>query len=385
MEWFQKLENDCKGLVEGCRKKCNDFYLYTPDGVANYDGLWIRDFAYMVEYAGNLLDIENDIKCIEYTLSLKRDDGWIPDRVYPDNLAVYAAGATGHPIGEANLDTVQFLIYAIYHVLRRLPKDRATVLFNKWKCNLDKALEIMPISGNGLVFNDQDKPHSPYGFTDTVRKTGELLMESVLHWRALKMMQELSGYYCSSLDDSYAKRIDDIERNIGIFHEGGVWYAATGDCRQIDIWAMAYMVYIGFPLKNEEKTEISEYLAKNADGLTYLGQIRHLPKNEYWERLLIEIEPETYQNGAYWETATGWYVYAVSLSDRKTAAKILADALAFSRKEGYFECVNEGYRKLPQMVVSGTNLYGAVTRFMEDGDTAFLADTENMLMENERT
>lgn len=32
------------------------------------------------------------------------------------------------------------------------------------------------------------------------------------------------------------------------------------------------------------------------------------PDGEYWDRLLIEILPEEYQNGAYWATASGWVI-----------------------------------------------------------------------------
>lgn len=37
-----------------CRRTAADgTVIYTPDGTASYDGLWLRDFSYMVEYAAS--------------------------------------------------------------------------------------------------------------------------------------------------------------------------------------------------------------------------------------------------------------------------------------------------------------------------------------------
>jgi hypothetical protein len=68
----------------------------------------------MVEYAGDCITNDEIIRAVHYILNRSRKDGWIPDRVYADGTAVYAAGITGHPIGEANLDTALFLTFIIF-------------------------------------------------------------------------------------------------------------------------------------------------------------------------------------------------------------------------------------------------------------------------------
>ena len=48
------LEAAAKKLLEGCIIKASDGTpLYTPDGKAHYAALWTRDFASMVENAGD--------------------------------------------------------------------------------------------------------------------------------------------------------------------------------------------------------------------------------------------------------------------------------------------------------------------------------------------
>ena len=99
-----------------------------------------------------------------------------------------------------------------------------------------------------------------------------------------------------------------------------------------------------------------------------MGQIRHLPKGEYWERTMIEVLPEEYQNGAYWATATGWVMYCQYQKQPQLAAQMLSEVLNCFEAEGSFECVNEGYRKLNSFVVSATNVYGGLMRILEEQD-----------------
>jgi len=97
------------------------------------------------------------------------------------------------------------------------------------------------------------------------------------------------------------------------------------------------------------------------------GQIRHLLKGEYWERLLTSVPPETYQNGAYWGTASGWVIYAIAQKDPMLASQIFTELVDDYRFNGVHECVNISYRKLQDYVVSATNPLGAVRRLIQEG------------------
>ena len=108
----QELRSLASDLVHGCRRTAADgTVIYTPDGTASYDGLWLRDFSYMVEYAGFAIPDQDIVNCIRYAVRHRRADGWMPDRVTTDGLAVYAAGIAAAPVGEANLDNTPFLIF----------------------------------------------------------------------------------------------------------------------------------------------------------------------------------------------------------------------------------------------------------------------------------
>ena len=227
---------------------------------------------------------------------------------------------------------------------------------------------LLPIDENGLVYNDVQKPHSPYGFTDTIGKTGTLYMESLLYWRACRMMEHMCKTYGVGNPDHFAEAAESVERSLSLLFDpaAGAFYAATKDCHQYDIWGMAYMLYIGFPCSTDEKQAVLSFLGKNYDACVYRGQVRHLLKGQYWERLLIDVEPETYQNGAYWATASGWMIWCLAQQNPALAVRALEDVVSCFKTDGSFECINEGYEKLPLFVVSATNVCGGFERTISD-------------------
>jgi hypothetical protein len=360
------LEKAAKALLEGCVIKAHDGTpLYTPDGQRHYAALWTRDFASMVEYAGDLMPAADIEKCIDYLVKGIRADGVVPDRVQADGVPVYAAGSPEHPLGEPNLDNGPYLVFAAASFLDRAPADRRMFLYRKWAAALARGMSYVPLAPSGLVWNDPDKPHSPYGFTDTVGKTGELFMESLLYWRAAKM---LAGWARMAGDigaeEAWTKRTRAVEASIGSLwdEQTGMFFAASRDCRQTDIWGSAFAVYSDFPL-GAKKFRIVDWLASNVDRYVWHGQIRHLPAGEYWQRQLMPVEEERYQNGAYWATASGWVMGALDGKDPALAKRLFADLVADFRAGGICECVNsDGYRQLPSYVDSATNPLGAARR-----------------------
>lgn len=361
---FRKLTFHADRLIRACKKVAYDgTVLFTPDGVGNYDALWTRDFGYMVEYCGDLMDPHEIRGCIEYSIQRARTDGWMPDRSELGGDAVYAAGAKGAPVGKANLDNTPFLVFAVYYYFRLISKSEAASSFALWKDALDIGLDCIPVNSEGLVWNDSKDPHSPYGFTDTVCKTGRLFMESVLYWRACRMMQELHARFGSADKASeYAVRCSNVEKNIILLFDSdlGVFVAADGYCRQTDVWGMLYTLAVDFPLDSSIEKSVVDWLLKNRHRYLYKGQVCQLPDGAPWEKLLIDVPAGEYQNGAYWATASGWALDFFRKWDPAFAEDLLDSLLLDFEDDGICECINDGYRKLPQFVVSATNARGGL-------------------------
>jgi hypothetical protein len=362
--WLQSAAAD---LLHGCRVRADDgTWLYTPDGKGNYRALWTRDFAYMVEHAADLMPDADIEACLRYLMRGIRADGASPDRVQPDGVAVYTGGPPEKPLGEPNLDNGPFLVIAADVYLRRQPADRARRLHGEWGPQLQRALRWVPLSPGGLVWNDPVRPHSPYGFTDTVGKTGELLFESLLYWTACRRLAEWETR-CgtdAAVSREWRDRARRVERQLvkSLWdREAGVFLAATQDCRQIDVWGNAYAVWLDFPLGNR-RSRILRFLRDRHSEFVWHGQVRHLIAGEHWRRLLAPVEKERYQNGAYWATASGWMIAAIANSDPALARRLWNDLVSDFTSAGVCECVGPGYRQLPSYVVSATNPLAAARK-----------------------
>jgi hypothetical protein len=345
-------------LLKGCRVPADDgSMLYTPDGKGNYRALWTRDFAYMVENAGDLLPMRDVQICLQHLIDGIRTDGATPDRVRPDGVPVYTGGPEDHPMGEPNIDNAQFLVIAVDEYLKRLPTSSARIPFKAWAPKLGQAMHWIPRAGDGLVWNDPVKPHSPYGFTDTVKKTGGLLFESLLYWTAAQRMaqwHEAVGDKATARTFLREARLVESGLNGLWDSKAGAFFAATRDCRQIDIWGNAYAIWLDFPLKGRREP-VLRFLADHREQFIWHGQVRHLLKGDYWQSLFADVAPERYQNGAYWATASGWMVFALSQRDPEAARSMWDDMIQDFRSGDICECINEGYRQLPSYVVSACN------------------------------
>lgn len=365
-----KLTEKARQLLAGCRVTANDgTTLYTPDGKGNYKALWTRDFAYMVENAGDLMPPDDVAACIRYLIRGQRADGWIPDRVAPDGTAFYTAGGPDFAkVAGPNIDNAQFLVVAVHEYLKRVPAEKRLGQFREWVAALDKGMDTIPRSDRGLVYSDPKRPHSPYGFTDCIGKTGELFMESLLDWTASQRLAEWHDQ-AGNRDRAaeYRRRAAKIEAASEVLWDdrAGAFLAATDNCRQLDIWANAYAVWLGFP-RGEKHDRIVKFLIENYDRCVWHGQVRHLLKGEHWQRLLMPVEKERYQNGAYWATASGWMMWAIAQQDPAKARRMFRDLMADFGEGDVCECVNEGYRQLPSYVVSATNPLAAARRLWRE-------------------
>jgi hypothetical protein len=359
------LKDEAQCQLSGCTITAQDgTILYTPDGEGNYAALWTRDFAYMVENALDLLPSQDVERAILYLLKGQRSDGCIPDRVQADELAVFSAGPVGNPLGDPPTDNSQFMVKLVSDYVKQ---TKNLDFFKKVSQQLIDAMNYTPRSESGLVYIYPELPHSPYGFTDTIQKTGELLFSTLLYWEACKRLGELFRQVDKlQIADDFKSRAEMIETNLMKLwdSETGMFFAASVDCRQVDIWGNAYAIYIGYPL-GEKKKQITNFLAKHFEIYTYKGQVRHLTEPNAWQKTLIPIKPGTYQNGAFWGTASGWIAYALADEYPDKAKKIFAELISFYQQTGPYECINKNYSQLDNYVASVVNPLGAAKKIKE--------------------
>ncbi|MFY0626759.1 MAG: hypothetical protein JXR07_10700 [Reichenbachiella sp.] len=347
--------------LKGCRVLgANDTYIHTPDGVANYKSLWTRDSYYMVEYAGDLMT-KKDIKAsIYYLLSGQREDGCMPDRVNAAGEPVYSPGAPGSPLADHALDNGPFMAMMVCSYVNQ-HKDKA--LFIEVEQQLRKGLDHVRVKESGLVYNDPKNPQCVYGFTDIVKKTGNLLFSSLLYYKANYEMYQLCEKYKTGTSAIYKRRYEYVRQSIYKLwdEESGMYWAADKDCKQLDVWGSAYAVSVGIT-DNEQTQRISTFLVEHYNETVMNGQVKHLVNNDSgWNNLFMPCKEGTYQNGAYWATPLAWMIPVYAKTNPTLAKNMLETVITDFQENGINECINDGYVKVPNFVVSATNVY-ALTR-----------------------
>jgi len=359
---FAWLVEECRRLLRECQVQGHDgTVLYTPDAQKHYNALWTRDFCYMVEGAGRLIPVEDIAGGIDYLLAGQREDGAIPDRVEPDGTPVYCAGPKGSPLGSRPpTDNPQFLVKLVSEYLA-LTSDLDFV-----ESRLDalwRGLASVPTSGEGAAYVDPASPHSGYGFTDTVAKTGAEYFSTLLLWEAWHLMGQMARKLEDHdlAHDAY-EQAERVRRTLAQFwdDELGMMRAAMYDCRQLDLWGSAYAVRLG-AVGSGQRRRIARFFADLYDSCVLRGYVRHLVAGQYWERLLIPVPHDTYQNGGYWAVPSGWVARCLLSSDSpELASKLVTDLIAEFRREGACEWIGEQECALPGYVASATLLLDSV-------------------------
>ena len=164
-------------------------------------------------------------------------------------------------------------------------------------------------------------------------------------------------------DNAYQQKAENIKGKLFSLwdEDSGMFYAASEDYRQIDIWGNAYALYIHFPLGNKDE-RIADYLSDRFESTVYNGQIRHLPGGQYWHRTLILVSRDTCENGAYWGTASGWVAYALQKKQHEKTEKFYQDLAKDYKENGIYECINGKHKKEKNYIASIINPFGALKK-----------------------
>ena len=120
----------------------------------------------------------------------------------------------------------------------------------------------------------------------------------------------------------------------------GMLLASTGKGKQADVWSTSLAVYLGI-MEGDQQKKSCQFLrdAYLKVSLAKNGNIRHiLTTDDYsdstaWEFSLAK--KNSYQNGAYWGTPTGWICYAIAKVDIAAAKKLAKEYIDDLRTGDY--------------------------------------------------
>ena len=363
-----------RDLVEASRVKPNSngggrwpltnscgFALITP-GKDTYTAFWVRDFSMSVdsgfitaeELRHHLLLIcqaQNGPAELELANGLHVPAWAIPDHINYDGRPTYYPGtyASGQDQGAGACGRVPPIDdhYEFVHIA-----------YTCWKLTRDTAIFGVEVQG-ATVFERLEKAFaSPttdpetglaqtteadravgFGFCDGETHTGKLLFASLLRYRAAGELAELAralGHRerAAGLRQIQAVIRANVARTFGDPKRTGGWLrASTGLSRQPDVWGTLFALHLGVLDRVEAaaaRKTVADAVRKGT--ITLEGGVRQVPtdldfsQTTAWERSMCALN--TYQNGGYWHTASGWLIEALWQKDRPLALQVFSEMLA---------------------------------------------------------
>ena len=369
--------------------------LIRPGGRDCYPSYWIRDFAMSLE-CGLVSPAEME-HALRLTASRQQSSDWhtpsgslvprgaIADHITFDGKPIFFPGSMdydkqGQPWGYyPSLDDHFFFVDIAWQLIsqgNRLDILDAVIEGMSLLDRLDLAFAVPSVDADTqLVCCDEEKRGVSFGFTDIVVHTGYLLFCSLLRFRAAKQlaqMHQLRGAQqrAQAYEAIAQTAATSIRSTFAL--ENGLLKASTGKSSQVDVWGSAFAVYCGL-WDGEDGQRACRALAHalSQGTIAWRGNIRHVPTDgdhsaeSAWEQVVGKWPKNHYQNGAYWNTPTGWVCYAVAQVDQRAARQLATEYVDQLREDDFrqgpkfgapYECIHPqgDHRQNPVYLTSMT-------------------------------
>jgi len=332
--------------------------LIRPGGRDCYPAFWIRDYAMALDCG--FITSEEQQHMLRLTASVQCDQAWITkggsyipwgaiaDHIrIDDKMPVYFPGTYSYVDQGIKTfgmvppydDQFYFIYMAYYYVKSTGDYDILWEEINGIRLidRLEIAFKVPPANySNQIVSTTEDFRGVDFGFRDVIGITGDLCFTSLLKFQAsmelAEIFENLNGKIKAESYRSIAESIKDAVPGL-FLDQKGMLRASTGKSNQPDVWSTALAIFWNV-LKGTNRTKACQELAEayKKGFLAYKGNIRHvLTCDDYndataWE---VSLAPKnTYQNGAYWGTPTGWVTYAIAQVDLKLAQELAAEYIS---------------------------------------------------------
>lgn len=339
--------------------------LIRPGGREDYPAFWIRDYAMSLE--AGVITLEEQRHALFLTAQNQVDvsqilpsgsllpPGSIPDHIAFNGKPIFFPGVLSDYEKQGGprwgfLPSLDDHFYFVHMAAQYAAQSKSTDFLREsvrgktLLQRLEAAYAMPPAQpGTRLVNATETVRGVTFGFVDSIVHTGDLFFCSLLKWRAAR---ELSDLFEESGDANHAQHYAEDAAAIAqalelTFAQGNGWYrASTGLSAQTDVWGTAFAVYLGVLPPEAAKQScraLAEALRKGT--IAWQGAIRHVPTDAdfsadtAWEK--AGTPKNRYQNGAYWNTPTGWVAYAVAQVDLPLARQLALDYVAQLREDDF--------------------------------------------------
>ena len=342
--------------------------LIRPGGRDTYPAFWIRDYAMSLE--ADMVTIGEQKHMLLLTAETQCDQTWINDS---DNAIIPVGSIADHIRVETSLPIYYpgtydykdqgskdaqyglyppycdqfFFIHMAFHYIKSTSDYKillSDINGSKLIDRLELAFRVPPTRQElPLVYTSENFLGVDFGFRDAICITGNLCFSSILKYRAAKELSELFlKLGDKEKSDVYGQMVYQIKKLLPetFMNDDGMLRASTGKSNQADVWSTALAVYWNI-LDEDDMKKACNHLteAYKENKLSYKGNIRHIIHGEdyndstAWQ--MSKVPVNTYQNGAYWGTPTGWVAYAISKVNPIEAQKLIKEYISDLRENDY--------------------------------------------------
>ena len=346
------IEQSSTTMIHDSRREMpNGTAAFPPQVGIGYEAFWLRDYEYMLEGNINAFTDKELKDACRFFIHGIREDGAGVDCIKFDGTPIYKPGFGS--MGENPVaDGSQFTVGVAWHTYQ---KTNDKELLKEIIDPLIKTMRACPLNPDtNLVFIDPNKKYDrcPYGFTDTVRKTGDELFSSLLYVQSSKQLASLLSELKRDKEASdwkeMAEKTSASVRSVFWDKEIGLFRAATVQCKEPDIWGSAFAVYLRITDEKQTK-QIAQYFLSHYSEIVQKGQLRHNPGGVYWQ---VAGDRDKYQNGGYWATPMGWFIYTLNQADPKKAEQTILEFANSMREQNFPEWSFKDHIQLPRYCAS---------------------------------
>jgi hypothetical protein len=338
--------------------------LIRPGGRTCYPAMWVRDFSMSLD---SLLITPKEAqhhlaliaRCQNGPTERKLKSGGIippfaiPDHINFDGGAVFYPGTMsagddqgGEPFGILpSADDHYEFIHIAHHpfIQRKLDLTARFADGLPLRDSLIRAFHAVETdeSTGGMVRTTAPRRFVGFGFCDTVYLTGLLLFPSLLrHRAALELAAMLQDATYTKTAAGIADHLVPIFSDVG--RVGGWLVAATEVGRQPDVWGTLYALHRNLlppDFAAAARDTVADAVRRGTIVLD--GGVRHVPTDHdfspagAWEKVAAGVALNTYQNGAYWHTPSGWLIAALWPSHRELAQDVLRQYIGHLREQDF--------------------------------------------------
>jgi hypothetical protein len=304
-------------------------------GAPGYPDVYLSDLGLTMTGLPEAFSSEQIKNIIDKFLFRTNSAGWIPMALKKDgSVFVYCSAwdrLCVHPTGDG-----AFFLPLLEDLYWR--KTGSTAQFAKDAFKIKAALDAIPRDPKtGCVQVVPGDEWVPWAFEEEPRKTGLDAIGSIMYWRAASAVGDLYRRMGDKANSKYmlaqARLIQSsLQASDSVLWDSssGMYFAASGQNRQIDILASSLAVYCG--LSNAaQQAAISAWLVKNYPSITQEGYVLQSPAS--WEIVgyisatkgspygASPFGAKSYQS-AYWSVGNRWVAEALYLKSPALAAAL---------------------------------------------------------------